>query len=217
MNRNPPHWEVLTRLWDGLHVGRAHTALVVDLAPYDGSLQRMMVDLASDNSNNLPDMRAAAICWTGPTEERSRITSFLHRDIRTHVYNLSDQQKYNVPGLAALPSATENPLKPTYKEKDYVLTHPESDDSLPLCQTLFDEWAEIGEYRNAFTELVREHNSQFNPTGKVFKANKRAATDDAQTSLESRAVVLQVSQETKDSVMHKGNVHEVVGSDPPLP
>ena len=216
MNRTPPHWEVLTRLWDGLHVGRAHTALVVDLAPYDGSLQRVMVDLATDG-NNLPDMRAAAICWAGPAEDRSRIASFLHRDIRTHVYNLSEQQKYQVPGLASLPSATENPSKPTYKEQDYTLTHPESNDSLPLCQTLFDEWAENSEYRNAFAELVREHNSQFNPTGKVFKANKRGAPEDAQTSLESRAVVLQVSQETKESIMQKGNVHEVVGSDPPRP
>ena len=72
-------------------------------------------------------------------------------------------------------------------------------------------------YMKFSDELVREHNSQLNPTGKVLKANKRAATDDAQTSLESRAVVLQVSQETKESIMQKGNVHEAVGSDPPRP
>ena len=160
-------------------------------------------------------MRGAAICWAGVTsEERSTISAFLHRDIRTHIYNLSEQQKYLVPGLAALPSAAEEPAKPTYKEQDYSLTHPEADDSLPLRQTLFDEWAGNSEYRISFNDLVRQHNAQFNPTGKVFKASKRTATEDEQTSMESRAVVLPVSQGSKESLMQKGNVHEVVGCDP---
>ena len=158
----PPHWEVLTRLFDGLRIGRAHSALIVDLAPYDGSLQRVLVDLASDNSNTIPDMRCASICWAGLTnEERTRISAFLHRDIRTHIYNLSEQQKYQVPGLATLPSAAEELAKPTYKEQDYLLTHPEANESLPLRQTLFDEWADNSEYRISFNNLVQDHNVQF--------------------------------------------------------
>lgn len=174
-----------------------------------------MVDMASDQSNGLPDMRCASIVWAGlASEERTRVAGFLHRDIRTHVYNLSDQQKYQVPGLANLPTPTEDPTKPTYKDEDYLLTHPEADESLPLRQTVFDEWSDNTEYRAAFHELVCEHDAKFNPSGKVFKSSKRAAPEDEQTSMESRAVVLPVSQASKESVMQKGNVHEVIGSDP---
>lgn len=209
---------MLTNLFRGLPgLTSAHVAAIIDVVPYDGSLPRAVME-AARHQLGLPVMRCGSIVWTGTLPNRSIIESFLSTDTRNHMYQLSKDSKYNVPGMGNLPSTpVDEGQQPTLREEHYKLTKPQNDLTLPLRQSVLDEWEaeERVEYRNSVRQLVQEHDKEWNPSGVPWKL-KRPLEEDSQSNVEAAAVTLPGASETKESLLAEegAEVHTVMGAEP---
>ena len=112
--------------------------------------------------------------------------------------------------MLSLASPGEAEQKPTYKDADYVVTHPMDDDSLPIKQSVYDEW-QNSEMKLAFDQVVHEHNAKFNESGQSWKPKRQV--EDSRESPESRAVVLKTAQKSREELVRDG-ASEAAGADP---
>ena len=95
--------------------------------------------------------------------------------------------------MLSLASPGEAEQKPTYKDADYVVTHPMDDDSLPIKQSVYDEWQD-SEMKREFKGVVQDHHAKFNVSGQSWKPKRQV--EDSRESPESRAVVLKTAQKS---------------------
>ena len=210
---------MLTNLFRGLPgLTSAHVAAIVDLLPYDGSLPRAVMEVAR-HQTGLPIMRCGSIVWTGPIPNRSAFESFLSTDARNHMYQLSKDSHYNVPGMGILPEVPVEGQKPTFREEHFKITKPQSDLTLPVRQSILDEWEaedqERVEYRTALRQLIQEHNKEWNPSGVPWKV-KRPMEEDSQSRAEADAVTLPAASVTKESLLAEegADVFTALGAEP---
>ena len=187
----------------------AHGAMVIDMVPYDGSLQRCVADLKG--REGMPATTCAAIAWAGPMDDRRSIQQFLYRDIRNHIYVTSKEGRYKVPGLMDMPPAVADTTKPTICDDDFKLTKVAQDSELQMRQTVVDQWEANVDFQAAFKEMCAEHNKKHNPSGKTFKGNKRPAQGADATSVESRAVTLTSVKVAKEDLAKEGDFYETIG------
>ena len=186
----------------------AHGAMVIDLVPYDGSLQRCVADLKGREA--MPATTCASIAWAGPIEDRRSIQQYLFRDIRNHIYAASKDGRYKVPGLMEMPPAAADTTKPTLYDDDFKLAKV-AQDGLQLRQTVVEQWEANVDYQVVFKELCAEHNKKYNPSGMTFKGNKRPAGDADETTMEARAVTLPSAQVAKADLTKETDFYETIG------
>jgi hypothetical protein len=84
------------------------------------------------------------------------------------------------------------------------------EDSLPIKQSVYDEWAD-SEMRNMFNEVVQAHNEKFNPSGQPWKPKRQV--ENSRESAETRAVALKSAEVSKEELVRDG-ASEVAGADP---
>ena len=196
-------------MFKGLELTSGHSAVVVDLLPYDGSLQRCILDL----ENSSPKLVCSSIVWAGVVNDRAIIQNFLYKEVRNHLYQASKDGKVTIPGLGDVPLQVGSVTRPTFSEDDFKLTRPEPDHSLPLRQAVYDEWGDNVEFKAAFRALLASHNVKFNPTEKVAKT-KRPLDEQQVDSVDSRAVALPGLQVTRDALANEGELVQVLGTEP---
>jgi hypothetical protein len=91
--------------------------------------------------------------------------------------------------------------KPTFRESDYEITRPMDDESLPIKQSVYDEWQE-SELKALFDHLVHEHNSEFNKSSQSWKPKRQL--DTTLESADVRAVTLPATEVSKGQLMREG-------------
>ena len=149
-------WSMVLRSsveWLGLD--RSWSVAVVDLHPYDGTLQKAVANLYNDVSK-LPFFMSIAPVWSEVTAARGyaghgttaalaqdddvdnvRIVSFVRRTIRQHVQASFKSGQLTVPGLVipqapVLPGSSEK--TPQLDESKFTITCPNAAGHLPLRQ-----------------------------------------------------------------------------------
>ena len=127
-----------------LNLDRSWLVFVIDVHPYDATLQKAAVDLRCQ-ADKLPDFVALAPIWAdmgtindGDTDspDNGRLEVFNRRAVRLHVEAALRSGRLKVADfvLPEVPSTDAANSPPVYKEDQFVITCPNASGQLPVRQ-----------------------------------------------------------------------------------
>ena len=145
-------WRVVMKsAVEWLNLDRSWLVFVIDLHPYDATLQKAAVDLRCQ-ADKLPDFVVLAPIWAdmgtindGDTDspDNGRLEVYNRRAIRLHVEAALRSGRLKVADfvLPEVPSADAANSPPVYKEDQFVITCPNASGQLPVRQAgCFFSW-----------------------------------------------------------------------------
>ena len=179
----------------------------------------------------IDDMSCISILWAGTNKDeidlrqqvrvfvRDRLTEDMKVGIRTGTSTLPDAAE--VPHFRPLDSFIAITRAPTLDAARFEHTKPLADLTLPILQTVHDEFdGYFPDICREFTEIVAQHNVEFNPSGRAFNGMQGVTNDEDPKMSPADSVALVSGPNdpvTKEDVIAKfGLEHTVVlpGSSP---
>ena len=192
--------------------------IVVDLLPYDGTLPLACstglkvapeepevtgVSGVARKKRRIEDdfpvssVGCISVLWAGGDQHiettktfvKARIAQNLLMHLRTSTSALPAAA--NVPVIRSFDSFNSG-VAPVLDESKFKHTKPLSDKSLPILQSVYDEFEEYdADVKNEFNIIVTQHNEIYNKSGKPYNNRKKDSNDDGQDiSMDSDAVNL---------------------------
>ena len=209
----------------GTDLSRSDLVMLVDLCPYDACLPKTALNLAAGHNRGqgIPVMACSSLSWaqaTGVPQCIARGVAFLHKSLRMHLLSMVKTKAIVLPSVppGVLAAAAAAGPRPTYEEAEFKVTMPRQDGTLPIRQTVHDEWVDQ-DFAEPFRALVMAHNAEWNTSGVPFKASpesqKRVAEPTAESLEASTAVSLPPVEGGKEKIAadNPGAVHSVLGFD----
>ena len=137
---------VLQSAVEWLSLDKSWVIFVVDLHPYDGTLQKCITNFHS-SAGKLPEFASIAPIWAnlgsiddgeGDKPDNLRIEAFCRQSLKTHIEGELRSGRLKVAGFT-MPEANEQTAvsPPIYNEAHYVVTCPNASGHLPVRQDCF--------------------------------------------------------------------------------
>lgn len=209
----------------GTGLSRSDLVMLADLCPYDATLPKTALNLvaAHNQGQGIPVLACSSLSWTqatGVPQANARGIAFLHKNLRMHLLGMVRSKAISLPSLppGIMATVAAPGPRPTYDEAEFKVTMPRQDGTLPIRQTVHDEWADQ-DFAEQFHVLVMAHNAEWNASGVPFKATpesqKRVAEPTAESLEASTAVSLPPVEGGKEKIVadNPGAVHCVLGFD----
>lgn len=168
-------------------VGPKDVVAWVDLLPYDDKLQHSILTSRSTSRSNLPAQAVIAPIWAkmsfdnaAEKVDNSRIESFIKKSCRRHTCSLVRSGSLVLDGLDIRDLDVKGSTPPTYDEKSYKLTCPNTANHLPVRQDWLDSIQErIKSHTARLQDMIKEHDKLANPSGVPYKGEKKRTAEES--------------------------------------
>ena len=181
-------------LWMGMTLSPKNTAAWLDGLPYDATLPLAVLQRSGVQSFIHPREMVASLLWHGSTADKKAMESYLTKTIRNKLKSKCKAKEFTIPGapdISDSSSGVEVKVAPAYNEKNFILTKPMADKSLPLRKTFVDKWSGSDvpqKFKDLFKALLIKHDAKYNKCGIPFagdvvkrKPEGKASGDGAKT------------------------------------
>ena len=179
---------LLRGLCKGLNFSKDARVMVKDMTLYDDQLAAAVLALNCKGDNGLPLFGYTGLAWGGKVDKnRMRVDNIVesinemlvaHAKVNTSSLPHFKQSSSRVP--APISDATQ---KPQYSEAHFQVTCPRANAELPIRQSVYDKFSNKpflatnplpGGAPLSWSDIVAQHNLEFNPTGVPYKAKRTA-------------------------------------------
>ena len=175
-------------LWANMTVSSQDRACWIDLVGYDHFLAVTIMGRVGSPDAGAPKEMCGTVVWTYTKGEGKNVEDFLIHRISAKLRSKCEEKKYHLPGapdLSVTISAKSVFVKPTYNEKDFVISKPLADNTLPLLNSVVLKWMCSNvpvSIQDKFKAEIVTHNVSFNKSGRNYEpvaTGKRPAPDSA--------------------------------------
>lgn len=169
-------------IWDGMNVSSQDYAAWFELAAYDHTLASTIVTRAGNQVAHAPKEMVGSIVPNFTNEDGKLVQTFLEKRVYRKVRAACENNTYIIAGAPDLAKAVDVKstfLKPSYDEKDYVVTKPLADESLPVRQEVVDKWLRPvvpSSLQDTFKTEVTKHNTTHNKGGRPWADTLKRTT-----------------------------------------
>lgn len=171
--------------------GVSGPVLIIDLSPYDASINKAALSLRSDK---VADIGLASVVWASNAEaEKTLLKKYIDKTALNFQLLQWQNKVHKIPGLeppepedAATGSTTAS--TPPALLGSFRMTSPElSTKSLIVLDPVQEKWGKDPDLSEQFEKLLQEHNAAYNNTGKVAKrtSSEQDGSDSKKQKLES--------------------------------
>ena len=136
---------VLMSAVEWLSLDKSWVVFLVDLHPYDGSLQKCVTNFRS-SADKVPDFVVIGPIWANvgsmddgeaDKPDNKRVETFCRQIAKVHVESELKSSRLKVPGFSMPETNGKTVTPPVYNESHYVITCPNATGHLPVRQDCF--------------------------------------------------------------------------------
>lgn len=173
----PMYKHLLEGLWST--ATQPSMVFVRDYTLYDCSLLQACASVNSVRSSRSPTVAYAGVVVWQPDKAAKRATmDWVSTHARRWLHQQVEQKSYNIPGLRLPAQLAETGPRPSCSESNFVLCFPRSDGTLPIRQSVYDEWSSApADLKDAFNSMVGDHDKDVNPSGTPWKGHHKREGD----------------------------------------
>lgn len=172
---------ILESLFQGLQLDKSTHCAVLDLTPYDATLQKYIVmsNHAATATAPMPTFMSVQPSWYASSEaDKENIKRYITEELKMFLKAEVEKGTIKYSALNALskgpPSLQDVPVLDETK-----FLHSKPDLEMQVCrlkQDFINKWAEVAVCKNEFAIIVKLWNDIRNPGGDAWKGNKRIAS-----------------------------------------
>lgn len=168
---------ILESLFDGVGLDKTTHCTIVDLTPYDATLQKYMVFTNHKSGTcGMPTMMGVQPVWYATTDaDKDAITRYVQDELKR--FMITETQTGTIK-YAAIDALARHPPSlqtvPVLDETQFIHSKPDLEAKVcKLKQDFINKWCKVSACKDEFEFIVTHWNTARNMQGDAWKSNKR--------------------------------------------